>query len=591
MAEIPDFNFVSFYYAEQLAAMIARKAIDWPEHTETDPHDPVIQILRLFALIGHGHATRLDHVAREQFLSTLRLRSSLLALAALFDYRLAPPSPAGLDVLADLSGAGAQGLELLRAHSLAGTEGTTESPAVVFEYDSDDAVILVDGTGTWPLFAATNHAVPAEPVVEIIESYPTGAITVDASTSYSFAFGNSDLQFNKLRVVMATPFTAGQVVRWEYFDDSRILPPDAVVDLSGSIRFNVTTLVGAGVASTGTPVLVTCLRTGQQETGFTAVGGGQQRVTVTGTLGQSTVSESAGDYLVQTEWPELPGLVDGTAGLSVSGDVTFTLPQALDRRWSKTTLIDDADPGLQIEGYFVRARIITPLGSGSAPSFSAPTEPRRTTWTLMWEALQGQRVVERLGSTDGEPAQAFALGRSPFLTLTSVVVGEETWEEVRNFLASTPFDRHYTRIEQPDGQIVVTFGDGERGRIPTADEVVVATYRIGGGTSGNVGPGSVTRDRTGNSRLTNVRNPRAGAGWVAQEASTPAGLEVARAAVPASLRTGGRVVTPDDAVTLGLEFRTEDAGVVAVRAAGIEEGAGPKTIQLVCVAPDRKSVV
>ena len=50
---------------EILEALLRFKAGAWPEHTETDPNDPVVQLLRLFALVGHGQAVRLDHVARE----------------------------------------------------------------------------------------------------------------------------------------------------------------------------------------------------------------------------------------------------------------------------------------------------------------------------------------------------------------------------------------------------------------------------------------------------------------------------------------------------------------------------------------------
>ena len=131
--------------------------------------------------------------------------------------------------------------------------------------------------------------------------------------------------FNQIAVVVTTPSADITGVRWEYYDDSRIVAPDEVIDNGGTITLRIETLV-IGLGSVGLDVLVTCLRTGQQEWLQSFSAGGENVVT-TGTLGQTTVSTNPADYTVQTFWPGLPDVVDGTAGLSQSGDVTWTLPQ------------------------------------------------------------------------------------------------------------------------------------------------------------------------------------------------------------------------------------------------------------------------
>ena len=212
--------------------------------------------------------------------------------------------------------------------------------------------------------------------------------------------------------------------------------------------------------------------------------------------------------------------------------------------------------------------------------------PRKTVWSLLVEAIQGRRYEERLGTTDtGTASQAFTLRRSPLLELVSVTLDDGVWTLVDNFLSSTSFARHYTLAEQPDGDQVVTFGDGQNGKIPTVSSPVTAVYRIGGLDSGNVGPEAISRDRSGNGRLKNVRNPRAATGWVAQEGTTDASRDGLRETIPASLRALERAVTPEDMEALGVAFRDSNGQQVAERAVAIQEGAGPKTVRLVCVGP------
>ena len=592
MAENPDFQWSRFYYPDILAALLRFKSGAWPEHTETDPNDPVVQLLRLFALVGHGQAVRLDHVARELYLDTLRLRPSMIALARLVDYQLAAPVPAAADIVADLSSSAVVGARIVKARSRFSNGATAELPAVLFEYVTDADLVLTRASGSYAFGSYLATAGPPQFFDEVHDhtASPSSAALFDgtsgdlpANNLGGLLWWHPELMFDQIAVVVATPSADVVEVRWEYFDDRRIMAPDEVFDLGGTIGLRVDTLVGATVGSQGLDVLVTCLRTGQQEWLQTTSGGGEAVVT-TGTLGQTTVSTNPADYAVQTFWPELPGVADGTLALSRSGEVTWALPQGPSRRWAALTPTDDEGDALQT-GFYVRARITSASGT-TAPVLDAATEPPQTTWSVLVPVLQGRQFVERVGTTDaGSPGQSFTLQRAPLLSLDRVTLSDGPWGRVDNFLSSNAFDRHFTLIEQPDGSQVLTFGNGVNGKIPPAASPVTVAYRVGGDLPGNLGAGAITRDRSGNSKLKNVRNPRDADGWVAQEGTSDESLNRTRVAVPASLRAGDRAVTPADIEALTIAFRTAAGAQLAERALAIQEGNGPKTVALVVAAP------
>lgn len=580
---IPDFRWAAFYYPEILAGLIELKRTTWPEHTEEDAADPVIQLYRAFAVVAHLQAVRLDHAAREVYLPTARLRSSFIALARLVDYELATAVPAEAYLVATVSGALSGSTRLVRAHSIFTTEGDSDSPGVLFEYDEDDD--LEGGpTGVFRVLEDNGGV-----VTDITSSLPValfgGGSLAAAKNDALYIGGDPVLQFNKVDLEVSNDAGAAWW-RWEYRDD-RSGEPDSVTDNGGTITLGVDSVIGADTTSpnggeaTGLAVVVTCLRTGVSETLEVAALGPPNVVTTTGTLGQTTVSTNPADYLIETEWVELPGLADELEAFTVvdSGTVSFTLPHATDRRWLPS------DPeGSGVDGYWIRARQAR-NGTADPPTIDAVTETRKTTWAIAFNVRQGRRVTDKLGTSDGTAAQAFALNRTPFLELVELLVNGDAWTEVDNFLASSSYDRHFTLAEEPDGTWLVTFGDGTNGRIPASTASVVATYRIGGAESGNVGADTITKDRSGNAKIKAPTNPQAASGWKAQEGTTDASLDDLRVEIPASLRTRGRAVTPEDCETLATEFTTEDGSAPVVRALAIEEGNGAKTIALVCVGP------
>ena len=105
MAEItiPSFDFSGFYYQQILEALLEFKRANVPELSDESAQEPLIQLLRATALVGHLNNTLLDLVANESTLPTSRLPETVRNMLRLIDFELRPASPALVDILFKLS--------------------------------------------------------------------------------------------------------------------------------------------------------------------------------------------------------------------------------------------------------------------------------------------------------------------------------------------------------------------------------------------------------------------------------------------------------------------------------------------------------
>ncbi len=67
------------------------------------------------------------------------------------------------------------------------------------------------------------------------------------------------------------------------------------------------------------------------------------------------------------------------------------------------------------------------------------------------------------------------------------------WTPRRDLLSSGPGDRHFVAELDDDGALHVRFGDGAHGRAPAPATAFLADYRIGNGSAGNVGAGTISQ--------------------------------------------------------------------------------------------------
>lgn len=197
-------------------------------------------------------------------------------------------------------------------------------------------------------------------------------------------------------------------------------------------------------------------------------------------------------------------------------------------------------------------------------------------------------VDEILGSSTGEPGQAFALDQAPLIdgTLALWVREGATWVRWQQrdsllyhidldgrVLIAGPDDRAFYVQRDEHGAAWVVFGDGVYGRRPPIGaNNLRATYRVGGGTAGNVPAGAIDTAVTTIAGLDAVTNPLPAAGGAEAETAEH-GIRFG----PLAFRSGHRAVTVGDYVALAHEA----GGVAKVRARSL----GPHRVELY-VAPE-----
>lgn len=203
-------------------------------------------------------------------------------------------------------------------------------------------------------------------------------------------------------------------------------------------------------------------------------------------------------------------------------------------------------------------------------------------------ATHGETRRAVLGSGDGTRGfQRFVLPEQP-LTHTAdestsgarstleVRVDGVAWEQVATLHGQPSDARVYTARARPaDGRVEVTFGDGVAGaRLPSGQDNVVATYRVGVGLAAQVAAEQLSLLASRPYGLSAVRNP-----LPARGAADPEPLGEARRNAPAGVRTLDRVVSLADVTDVAATY----AGVAKARAAWLWVGE-ERTIH-VTVAP------
>ena len=206
---------------------------------------------------------------------------------------------------------------------------------------------------------------------------------------------------------------------------------------------------------------------------------------------------------------------------------------------------------------------------------------------MLRQATQGQLAADDpLASSTGLPDQSYATSHDFFIVGTmKVKVDGEEWTEVDNFFDSAASDKHFVVELGTNDRASINFGSGLQGKIPPIGvNNIVAEYRFGANADGNVGARTVTVDKTGLTFVDDIFNPRQAAGWQEAEGSTPASLARAKIAGPSSIRIREVAIGPDDVVWMATsKYTTAQGAKPYARALAIEEGLGPKTIELVLV--------
>jgi hypothetical protein len=577
MAEItvPSFNYSAFYYPQMLQALILFKRANLPELTDESEFEPSIQLMRAFACVGHLNNVLADLVANESTLKTARIPEQVRNILGLIGYDLSPATPSQTDLLYELNLVLTTTKEIVPARAQAATQrGSGEDAVTFFEAIEGvtatasnvlDAVFSITAAGI-----AVNHTTAANAGSGFT---PWASGMTIGSALY---FGHSTVMWDQLslEVSSASDITEGV---WEFFDgNEEDATPTSVANIGGgSLQFDLTSLLGA-TNRAGATVRVTLLETGASQE-VQSTWNGSANIATTGLLGQSTPSTTINDYVVGSDWQEMLGIDDGSEFLTQDGELTYTLPQDLQRNWSKTTVNGT-------EAFFIRFRIIDQSSSG-APTIGQVDIDQGSQYVIA-SGTQGRSVVgEILGSSTGERSQRFTTSNENFIKGSQIVtVSSVQWTEVSNFLNSLSQDNHYTVELGEDNAAVIVFGDGRNGRVPPIGQGnLVIDYRHNAETDGNVGPNTITVDKTGLSFVNRITNPRQATGWAEAQSDSDEGIARAKIEGPAALRIRDTAVGPDDIVFLATTFVDENGSKPFSRAIAIEEGFGPKTVKLVVV--------
>ena len=186
--------------------------------------------------------------------------------------------------------------------------------------------------------------------------------------------------------------------------------------------------------------------------------------------------------------------------------------------------------------------------------------------------VQGQTVVERYVAPVSTANYVLKLGRVPLIDNSVIVtVNGETWQPVGNVGVSGAFDKVYQVQTLTTGATVILFGDDSFGAAVPSEAPVTITYRIGGGSAGNIDLNTINTTFSG--VIENLATPvtvtvtnASSTGIGGQDAET---LSQARVNIPYHARTNDRAVTIEDYQTLAQQFADPQFGSVAYARAAV----------------------
>lgn len=585
--ETPRFRYTGMYYPQILQDLLVFLRQDCPEITDEDPHEPFIQILRGFGLVGHYSSVLTDHVALETLFGTSRLRESVKSHLRLIAYELAQASPASAVVVARLTAPLTSSVTMPGGSQFA-TPSSEDSPSVIFE--------LIESTLVEPsssLSKAFEYDAGTLSYIDRTTALNAGLTPFSAWSGVPAAgdalyLGHSSVLPTRIdwQLSVLGDLWGDDNHALEYHDGhSSLENPDSVTDLGGgALGFDLTSFLGDHDRQ-GSVVRITCRVTGISEDVATLWDGSKNEAETTSYLGQVSPSSNIEDYLLSAEWREVLGYVEtAPTGTAVGRVSTYVLPWDAFRRWVPVEVNG-------VEAYWLRLRVVR--ASLTSPTFVKALITEGGQY-LPIEVAQGLTEVEDpAGSSLGTAGQKFVSSRGDVIGGTVWVevnegAGWVEWSPVGNFLSSSASSRHYVLTYDDRGRAEILFGDGTSGMVPpVGTDNIRYGYRYGATEDGNVGAGAISQNRSGISFIASVTNPAPASGYRPAAGSTKEDLARVKVAGPASLRTRRRALTAEDCVFLSTDdsegFVASSGAKPVVRAQAIEELFGPKTIGLYVV--------
>jgi Baseplate J-like protein len=193
-------------------------------------------------------------------------------------------------------------------------------------------------------------------------------------------------------------------------------------------------------------------------------------------------------------------------------------------------------------------------------ALSVPAQVGSSKGSATVTATQGSTVYsENIGTSTGLINQVWELQKAPLIQGSiSIVAGASSFTEVSYLIDYNNYDPVFATYTNATGNSFVLFGDNVSGRVPDTDAIIYATYRIGGGITGNVAAGSLKTILTNAVSGLSVSNIAAATGGADEEST-----DSIRANSPLSLRALNRAVSLADYSALTVSAGAAKANAVA----------------------------
>jgi hypothetical protein len=184
-------------------------------------------------------------------------------------------------------------------------------------------------------------------------------------------------------------------------------------------------------------------------------------------------------------------------------------------------------------------------------------------------ATQGETVAsEVIGTSNGQINQVWKLAKTPVINgSVSVVIGGVTYIQVPYLIDYSGYDAVFSLYTNAAGVSYVLFGDGVSGRVPPGGNAIIyATYRVGGGSIGNVASNTIQTILTNNQVGLTVLNTTYGNpndDGTAVGGTNAESTDSIRLNAPRSLRALNRAVSLSDYAALVKAAGVAKASAVA----------------------------
>jgi hypothetical protein len=495
---IPEINYLAKDYASYRQLMLDRMSLLLPQWNERNPADLGVMLVELLAYVADQLSYRQDAVATEAYLHTARRRVSVRRHARLVDYFM--------------------------------HDGNSARVFVHVEVDAD--VVLPKGTQLLTAVPgqtvrlSSNFAVDAQGSarVEVFETMHQASLAKahNRISFYTWGNGRCFLPRGATSASLKGRFPGlakGTVVIFEEIIGPQTgLPQDADPSHRHAVRLTSVT------------------------PGSDPLGGTFARPPTANPVDVTEIEWSADDAL---PWPLcLSARVATAQGEQDLPEVSVVRGNIVLADHGATVATDDL-------GKVPEPFIFLP----PSPSADLCTAPEPKPFPPRFRPRLKSRPLAYATPYDdaNPPASACAtllpeLGKAvPRIELVGTVQGRPPvrWTVQRDLLNSDPDAPEFVVEAEADGTAFLRFGDDTHGQRPTPGMTFVATYRVGGGTRGNVGAEAISHAVVAHPAINNVRNPLPAQGGI-----QPESIADVRHKAPFAFQTQARAVTPEDYQTV-----------------------------------------